>query len=106
MKLNEVLSKMPEGRKLKRKSSEQWLVVYQDGTLRPAGGGKGPKKPALLTTTDYLADDWHYEVNKMHVCREDLIDVAKAVFSSNPGKARTLSPAEIINAVAEEMGME
>ena len=104
MTLNECLKKMPAGRRFKRRSSETWLKVYDDGTFHPVSSGRGPKKAVALTLEDVLsAEDWHYECIPKQVTLDDLLEDAKNVAKSHP--ATRLSPVEVAREIATELEM-
>lgn len=104
MKIQDVLAKMPAGRRLKRRTSERWLKVYDDGTLRLAGNGKGPKKIEPLTTSDLTAEDWEYEHIPKLITRGDLLEVGRCLAQS--ATARGVSPTEVARMIADELGMD
>lgn len=109
MKLNEVLEKKPADRPFKRRSSQEWLKVYEDGTIRKAGTGKGtrgPRKVQVLTVVDLAADDWHYQHVPVSVSREDLLDAAKFVAKDNVSSLRTLGPVEFAKLLADQLNMD
>lgn len=105
MLLNDCLAKLPEGRNFKRRSSDRWLKVYQDGTIRAATAGRGPKKVEPLTTSDISATDWHYEHTKVLVSREDLMDAARIACKENLGAAK-VAPVEFAKLLADQLNMD
>jgi len=105
MNLQDCLKKMPAGKNFKRKVRQDWLKIYEDGTIRRAGSGRGPKKVEPLTVEDLQAEDWQYDHTPIMVSREDLLGAAKIVAKEN-GSGIRLSPVEVAKLLADQLAMD
>lgn len=104
MKLTEIFTKMPTGRRFKRQDSEYWLKLYEDNTIRKAGSGKGPKKVHPLTIVDMIAEDWDYEHTAKPVTRSDLVEAGK--FVAKETTSQRLSPVEIAKLISDQLELD